>query len=222
MALGAFATRAGPITASESLFSIAISSRGGHAALPHMGVDAITVGAEMVGALQTIVSRKLDPSVNGVVSVTEFVTDGRRNILPGTALLSGDARALTPELTKQIESRMRQIAKGIAMAHEVSADVTFDTIFPPSINAAAPVAHACAAASATVGTSLVDCSCAPKLFSEDFAHLAAAREGCFILIGNGTSAQNTRPLHASDYDFADAALPIGASYWVNLIEVCLP
>ncbi len=222
MALGAFATRVGPITASESLFSIAIAARGGHAALPHMGVDAITVGAEMVGALQTIVSRKLDPSVNGVVSVTEFVTDGRRNVLPGTALLSGDARALTPDLTKQIASRMRQIAKGIAIAHEVEANVTFDTIFPPSINAPAPVAQAYAAATLTARPGQVDGSCAPKLFSEDFAHLAAAREGCFILMGNGTEGQNGSPLHANNYDFADAALPIGASYWVNLVERCLP
>jgi len=222
MALGAFATRVGPITASESLFSIAIAARGGHAALPHMGVDAITVGAEMVGALQTIVSRKLDPSANGVVSVTEFVTDGRRNVLPGTALLSGDARALTPEVTKQIASRIRQIAKGIAMAHDVEATVTFETIFPSSINAPVPVAQACAAATATVGAGQVDGSCAPKLFSEDFAHLAAARDGCFILMGNGTSGQTARPLHASDYDFADAALPVGASYWANLVEKCLP
>ncbi|MDN5787987.1 amidohydrolase [Pseudorhodobacter sp.] len=222
LGLGEFATRSGPITASESLFSITIAARGGHAALPHMGVDAITVGAEMVGALQTIVSRKLDPSVNGVVSVTEFVTDGRRNVLPGAAVLSGDARALTPALTEMIANRMRQIAKGIAMAHDVDATVAFDTIFPPSINAPEAVAQACAAATMTVGAAQVDGGCAPKLFSEDFAHLAAARDGCFILMGNGTTGQNARALHASDYDFADAALPIGASYWVNLVERCLP
>ena len=107
------------MTASESLFEIEIRARGGHAALPHMGVDAITVGAEIVGALQTIVSRKLNPAMNGVVSVTEFVTDGKRNVLPGQATLSGDARALTPEIAKQIEAKMRTIVKGICLAHDV-------------------------------------------------------------------------------------------------------
>jgi len=91
MALGEFATRSGPVTASESLFEITIEAQGGHAALPHMGVDAIVVGSEIVSALQTIVSRKLNPGLNGVVSVTEFTSDGGRNVLPGNATLKGDA-----------------------------------------------------------------------------------------------------------------------------------
>jgi hippurate hydrolase len=218
MALGTFATRPGPITASESLFEIAVNARGGHAALPHMGVDAIVVGSGIVSALQTIVSRKLNPSLNGVVSVTEFITDGKRNVLPGHAVLRGDARALTPEINRAIEARMRQIVEGICLAHDVSAEVSYETIFPATINAPAQARAASNAAAALVGVDHVDAECAPKLFSEDFAHLAAARPGCFILMGNGTRGANARPLHSADYDFCDDALTIGASFWAGLVE----
>lgn len=218
MPTGTFATRAGPVTAAESLFEIEISARGGHAALPHMGVDAITVGAEIFGALQTIVSRKLNPGMNGVVSVTEFITDGKRNVLPGMALLKGDARALTPEINETIEASMRQIVDGICRAHGVSATVSYDTIFPPTINANDAKEAAAQAASTILEKTAIDADCPPKLFSEDFAHMAAARPGCFVFMGNGTEGANARALHSADYDFNDDALVPGASFWVALVE----
>ncbi|WP_371225739.1 amidohydrolase [Roseovarius sp. 2305UL8-3] len=216
MELTDFATRAGPITAAESLFEIEITARGGHAALPHMGVDAITVGAQMVSALQTIVSRKLDPAQNGVVSITEFITDGRRNVLPGHAVLKGDARALTPDTNAATEAAMRQIVAGIAAAHDVETTVQYDTIFPPTVNDA-KATRAAEAAARALGNN-VDGDCPPKLFSEDFAHMAAAVPGCFMLMGNGTKGSHARPLHSADYDFNDAALVAGSSYWVALVE----
>jgi hippurate hydrolase len=218
MEIGTFATRPGAITASESLFEIEIEAQGGHAALPHMGVDAIMVGAEIVGALQTIVSRKLDPSLNGVVSITEFITDGKRNVLPGKATLRGDARALSLGVNKAIEERMRQIVDGICSAHCVSGRVSYDTIFPATINAASVAQSAANAARALVGEGAVNGDCLPKLFSEDFAHMASARPGCFVLMGNGTSGANARPLHSADYDFNDEALVYGSSFWVTLVE----
>ena len=216
--LGTVATRAGPMTASESLFEIEIATRGGHAALPHMGVDAITVGAEIVGALQTIVSRKLDPGQNGVVSVTGFTTDGRRNVLPGRAVLSGDARALTPAANATIEAHMRQIVGGICAAHGVEATVKYDTIFPPTINDGDAVSAVAGAGRALLGEDAVNAACAPMLFSEDFAHMAAAVPGALLLLGNGTEWASARPLHAAGYDFSDAALVPGSSFWVALVE----
>ncbi|OED38908.1 amidohydrolase [Chromatiales bacterium (ex Bugula neritina AB1)] len=218
MPVGSFATRTGPVTASESLFEITINARGGHAALPHMGVDAIVVGAEIVNALQTIVSRKLNPGLNGVVSVTEFISDGRRNVLPGRATLKGDARALTPEINQIIEKRMRQITQGICLAHDVEGEVSYDTIFPSTINAAGPARNATRAARALVDSHHIDGDCEPKLFSEDFAHMANAIPACYILMGNGISGSNSRPLHSADYDFNDEALSFGSSYWVELVE----
>ena len=221
MPTGSFATRAGPITASESLFEITIRARGGHAALPHMGVDAIFVGAQLVTALQGIVSRALDPARNGVVSVTEFITDGRRNVLAGEAVLKGDARALGDDTNTAIEAAMRRICAGMAATHEVEISVSYDTVFPALRNDAGAVGAAVTAAQAVAGADKVNPACDPKLFSEDFAHMARAVPGCFMLIGNGTDGAAARPLHASDYDFNDDILGPGAAYIATLAEQVL-
>ena len=150
--------------------------------------------------------------------MTEFITDGSRNVLPGKALLKGDARALTPQVNQAIEAHMRQIVEGICLAHGVSATVSYDTVFPPTLNAASARDAAMQAARCVTGDASVDAACEPKLFSEDFAHMAAARPGCFVLMGNGTEGANARPLHAADYDFNDDALVPGSSFWVALVE----
>jgi len=217
MALGEFATRSGPVTASESLFQIKIAAQGGHAALPHMGVDAIVVGSEIVSALQTIVSRKLNPGLNGVVSITEFTTDGARNVLPGNAVLKGDARALTPAINEAIESRMRQIVKGVCLAHGVEGSVEYHTAFPATINNAEVTATAVKAARSLLGAERINGECEPKLFSEDFAHMAAHTPGCYVMLGNGSEGSHQQPLHAANYDFNDELLTIGSSYWVELV-----
>ncbi len=120
MEAGHFATRIGTMTATEALSEITITARGGHAALPHMGVDAILVGAELVTALQSMVARKLDPAQHGVVSVTEFIANGSRNFLPGAAIFKGNARALTPATNAAIETHIQQIANGTARTHDFS------------------------------------------------------------------------------------------------------
>ena len=221
MPAGSFATRSGAITASESLFEITITAQGGHAALPHMGVDAILVGAQLVTALQGIVSRNLDPARNGVVSVTEFITDGRRNVLAGRAVLKGDARALGDDTNAGIEAAMRRICAGMAATHGVDISVSYDTVFPTLRNDHEAVGAAVGAAISVAGADRVNPACDPKLFSEDFAHMARAVPGCFMLIGNGTEAASARPLHASDYDFNDAILGPGAAYIATLAEQVL-
>ena len=218
MAAGTFAMRTGAMMASEALFEIDITAWGGHAAMPHHGVDAIVVGAEIVTALQTIVSRKLNPGLNGVVSVTEFSTDGQRNVLPGHATLTGDARALNRDTNLRIEEKMRQIVGGIAMAHGVTATVSYETVFEVLVNAPEPTARAARCATALAGDAQVDTDYAPVLASEDFAHMAIARPGCFIFTGNGTSGAHARPLHSADYDFNDDILVPGSSFWVSLVE----
>ena len=137
--LGEVSTKVGQICASESLFEITITGQGGHAAMPHLGVDAITVGAEIVTSLQTIASRKMPPSSSVVVSVTEFITDGMRNVLAGTATIKGDVRCRLPEHRAMVEHYMRQIVNGIASAHQVEVNTTFNTEFIEVINATEPV-----------------------------------------------------------------------------------
>ncbi|WP_421703059.1 amidohydrolase [Aliiroseovarius sp.] len=218
--LGQLSTRAGLICNSESLFEITIQGQGGHASMPQVGVDAITVGAELVGALQTIVARKLAPGAGAVVSVTEFLTDGQRNVLPGRAVLKGDVRAGTPEDREKIEAFMRQISAGVATAHGVEITVDFRTEFVETINAPNPV-QAVYRAGEAAGCEVIR-NRPPMTFSEDFAHFAAAVPGCFLLMGNGTEGANGQPLHAADYDFNDDLLPIGAEFWVQLVRDRLP
>ncbi|MEM7428189.1 MAG: M20 aminoacylase family protein [Pseudomonadota bacterium] len=218
MAVGSFATRQGAIMASEALFEIEVHGQGGHAAMPHHGVDAIVVGAEIVGALQTIVSRKLNPGLNGVVSVTEFTTDGQRNVLPGNAVLKGDARALNRDVNARIEERMRQIVEGICLAHGVTGKVSYDTVFEVTVNAELQTERAGEAANTVTGGGNVEMDREPILGSEDFAHMALARPGCFIFTGNGTDGSHGQPLHSADYDFNDETLLPGSSFWVTLVE----
>lgn len=217
---GQISTRVGQICASENLFEITINGQGGHASMPHVGVDAITVGAEIVLALQTIIARKMPPSSGAVVSVTEFLTNGQRNVLPGQAILKGDARARQPDDRKALEKFMRQIVDGVAAAHGVSAHVSFVTEFIEAINAEAPT-KAVVRASKSLGLDTID-NRPPMSFSEDFAHFSAAVPGCFLLLGNGDSGACGQPLHADDYDFNDAILPIGAAFWAALAKDRLP
>ena len=218
--LGQVSTRPGLICSSESLFEIEITGQGGHASMPQVGVDAITVAAEMVLALQTIVSRKLAPGAGAVVSVTEILTDGQRNVLPGNATLKGDARARSPQDRADIERFMRQVATGVAATHDVDVAVSFETVFIETINAAAPTDAVFRAARKAGRETIPDRP--PMSFSEDFAHFAAAVPGCFMLLGNGTEGAHGHPLHASDYDFNDALLPIGVDLWCELVRDRLP
>jgi|TARA_B100000929_G_scaffold203677_1_gene162000 hippurate hydrolase len=217
MKTGSFASRAGTITASESLFKIELQGQGGHSALPHMGVDTITVGSQIINSLQSIVSRKLNPAVNGVVSVTGFSADGTENILPGYALITGDSRSLSPESNKIIENSMKDIVEGIAKAHNIKSSFSYFTRTNMTINSAAQVDVAMQAARTVVGKDMVDGNCEPKLFSEDFSQMALVRPGCYILIGNGTEGAHGQSLHSSNYDFNDELLVIGSSYWSELV-----
>ncbi|WP_421581348.1 amidohydrolase [Shinella sp. M31] len=214
--LGQLSTRVGQICASETLFEIEIRGQGGHASMPHVGVDTITVGSEMVLALQTIVARKLPPGAGVVVSVTEFLTDGQRNVLPGHATLKGDMRARTPEDRQAAIGFMQQIVDGVAATHKVSASLTCTTEFIEAINAPGPV-EAVIRTGRAVGLDVIP-DRAPMSFSEDFAHFSAAVPGCFLLLGNGEAGAHGRPLHASDYDFNDDLVSIGARFWVALVR----
>jgi hippurate hydrolase len=220
MPLGQVATRTGLVCSSESLFEIAIAGQGGHASMPQAGRDAITVGSEIVQALQTIVSRKLAPGAGAVLSVTEFLTDGQRNVLPGHATLKGDVRARTASDREEIDRLMRQIAGGVAAAHGVTVDVSFNTEFVEAVNAADPT-DAVLRTAAGLGYEILPDQ-GPNSFSEDFGQFTDRVPGCFLLMGNGQSGANAQPLHSSDYDFNDALLPLGAAFWEALVRDRLP
>ena len=218
--VGQVSTRAGLICSSESLFEIEIVGQGGHASMPQSGRDAITIGADIVQSLQTIVSRKLAPGAGAVVSVTEFITDGQRNVLPGRAWLKGDVRARSHADRDTIEALMKQMVDGVAATHGVAATFTFDTQFIETLNAPGPTQAVLRAATASGLDAIGDRE--PMSFSEDFAHFSAAVPGCFLLMGNGEDGPNGQPLHSDDYDFNDALLPIGRDFWTALVRDRLP
>ena len=218
MEVGKFGTRKGGITTSENLFEILIKGKGGHAALPHMSKDTITIGSQIILALQTIVSRKLDPVAAGVVSVTEFITDGKKNVLPGNGLIKGDARAFSQDTNFKIEKNMRQLVEGICESFGVTAEVKYETTCPVTFNQAKQAEAATKAAITLLGDDKCDGDIDPRPFSEDFSIMSENTPGCFVLMGNGTSGSYGRPLHSADYDFNDELLVKGSSYWVELAE----
>ena len=164
--------------------------------------DAITIGSQIISALQTIVSRKLDPVEKGVVSVTEFITDGKKNILPGNGLIKGDARALSDKSNEIIEKNMRQLVKGICDVHGIPYEVSYKTACPVTFNESKQAESATKAAMTLLGEKNSNGHCEPRLFSEDFSIMSAAKPGCFVLMGNGTSGSHSKPLHASNYDLS--------------------
>ena len=218
--LGQVSTRIGIICSSESLFEIKIEGQGGHASMPHLGRDAITIGAELVQSLQTIVARKLAPASGAVVSVTEFISDGARNILPGRAILKGDVRARNPEDRDAISKFMSDITKGIAQAHGVKISMSFNTEFVEVINSEEPTQAAVSAAQ-KAGFEVI-ANREPMSFSEDFAHFSNEVPGCFMLLGNGETGAHAQPLHADDYDFNDDLIAIGSKLWSEIVYNRLP
>lgn len=214
---GHIATRVGGIMASEDNFVIRITGRGGHAARPHMAVDPLVVGAEIVLALQTIVARSIDPSDSAVVSCTEFTTDGIRNALPTHVTIRGDTRSYTPEVQALLERRMRTLCDGISRAHGAQCEVEYTHEFAPTVNWPQCVPVAVAAATAVVGAAQVDDQVAPLMISEDFGAFLRVVPGAFVFIGNGVGdAPGGVPLHNARYDFNDAVLPVGARYFATL------
>lgn len=219
---GHFAVRPGPIMACEDNFTVTIQGRGGHAALPHMTVDPILVGAEIVSALQSVVSRSLSPADNAVLSVTDFQTDGIRNVIPGTVTLSGDTRSFTPRVQDQIEATMERIVAGLCAAHDAFYQFSYTREFAATINSAAETEAAVASARALVGDDKVDAACEPLLASEDFGYMLQHRPGCYLLLGNGGEGPGGCGLHSPNYDFNDAILTTGARFWSRLVHDQLP
>ncbi|MCX5477603.1 M20 family metallopeptidase [Kaistia geumhonensis] len=215
--IGHFAIRPGPIMAATDEFSLEITGHGGHAAKPHITIDPVVIGAQLVTALQTIVSRGVDPIESVVVSVTRFNAGHAHNIIPGSARLGGTVRTLKAELRDFAEERIMRIASGIALATGATIAVDYDRNYPVTVNHAAQTDFAAKVAGEVAGAGNVDTDVAPMMGGEDFSYMLEKRPGAFIFLGNG----DTAGLHNSDYDFNDEAIPVGSSYLARLVERAL-
>jgi amidohydrolase len=218
--LGTFGMRAGPTMAAADRVRIRLTGQGGHGAMPHLSRDPIVAGAQIVTALQTVVSRNLDPVAQGVISITQFHGGDADNVIPQEVTIRGTVRSFAPEVRDLLERRIREIAQGVAEAHQVSAAVTYTRGYPPVVNSEAETDLAAAAAADVVGEDRVDRAIAPVMGAEDFAYMLERKPGAYIFMGAGDDAAPM--LHNPDYDFNDAALPYGASYWARLVEQLLP
>ncbi|WP_414440088.1 M20 aminoacylase family protein [Burkholderia sp. 22PA0106] len=223
MPAGSFATRAGGIMASEDNFVIRVRGRGTHAARPQMGVDPIVIASQIVLALQTIVSRNLDPGLQAVISCTEFITDGLRNVIPSTVTIKGDTRSYANDVQAMLAARMREISEGICHAHGAQCEFDYTHEFAPTVNSDAYVSLAVEAATRVAGAAAVDPNVQPMMISEDFGAFLQAVPGNFVFIGNGEAAgEGGTPLHNASYDFNDAILPVGARYFAEIARLALP
>lgn len=220
--VGKIGVRKGPAMASADFFEVAITGVGAHGAFPHKGIDPILVGAEMVTALQRIVSRTTDPLDQAVVSVTQFHAGSTNNVIPETATFSGTCRTFSEETQDRIEREIRRICDGVAAAHGATARVGYDRRYPPTINTPVETEAALRAAAEVVGDASVLRELPPLMGSEDFAWMLKARPGCYVWLGNGVGQEGGCMVHNPKYDFNDRILPIGASYWASLVELELP
>jgi len=219
MPVGHFGSRGGPLLAAVDTFTIAIRGKGGHAAMPHLTVDPVFIGAQIVTALQGIVSRNADPLDSLVVSITQFHAGDAVNVIAQQAVLTGTTRSLKKETREFAERRIRETAEGIAksLGGEATIDYAYQVGYPVTRNHERETALALAVARDVAGEANVRSDIPPIMGGEDFSFMLEARPGNFIFLGNGNSAS----CHHPAYDFADSAIPYGVSYWVRLAETVL-
>jgi hippurate hydrolase len=216
--VGHFALRAGPLLAASDGIHIEITGKGGHAARPHQCIDPVLIGSHIVTALHSIVSRNLDPIDCGVISICMFHAGEAGNVIPQTAVLQGTARSLTPQVRDLIERRVVEVAEATARLHGAEAKATYERKYPVTNNHAQQTQFAAGVAAQVAGAGQVNGNVAPVMGGEDFSFMLEARPGAFIFIGNG----NTAGVHHPNYDFNDAAIPAGISYWARLVETAMP
>ena len=214
---GQMATRPGPLLASSDSWDIRIEGRGGHAAHPHRAVDPFVIGAEIVLALQTIVSRNVDPVESAVVTVGFMKGGTTYNVIPDGLHLGGTTRSFRPEVRDLLERRIGELARGIAAAHGAAAMLDYRRRYPPTVNHAAETTFAAEVAAEICGPDKISTTCAPSMGAEDFSYMLNACPGAMFWIGNGPGEGGCY-LHNPRYDFNDEALPIGASFFARLAE----
>ncbi len=217
---GEFAIRSGPMMAAFDIFEIRVEGRGAHAAMPHLGVDPVVAAAQIVGALQTIASRTINPLQGAVVSVTQIHGGDTWNVIPDSVVLRGTTRSFDPAVRDALEPAIRRIAEGAAASLGASVTIRYERRYPPTVNSPAETEIAAAIAADLVGADKVRRDLLPSMGAEDFACFLEQLPGAYIWIGNGAGADQAM-LHNPHYDFNDEILALGASYWARLAETVL-
>ncbi|MFD1794632.1 amidohydrolase [Paracoccus aurantiacus] len=217
--VGEFAICEGPMLGAADEFEITVTGRGGHAAQPHMCTDTMLAAAQIIVALQSIVSRNVDPLKSGVVSCCAVEGDSTaHNVIPGTVTIRGTARSLAEDVRELQASAIRRVAENTARAFGAEAVVDYHTGYPVTVNHPEPTRHAIETAITVAGAQKVNDAYTPIMAGEDFSFMLNARPGAYIFLGNGDSA----PLHHPEYNFADEAIPFGSSWLAAMVEARMP
>lgn len=224
-AVATFGVTAGPMMASSNEFEVIVKGKGAHAAQPHKGIDPIMVAIQIAQSWQTIITRNKSPIDTAALSITQIHAGSATNIIPDEATLVGTVRTFTTEVLDLIEQRMQAIAVHTASAFDAQLDFRFKRNYPPLINHEKETAFAVEVMKSIVGANNVDAQVEPTMGAEDFAFMLQEKPGCYVFIGNGEGAHRDSGhglgpcnLHNASYDFNDQLLPIGATYWVRLVE----
>ena len=215
--VGSFAIRPGAMMAAADQFDITVTGKGGHAAKPHDCIDTVVVAAHIIVALQTIASRGVDPLKQVVVSVCTVATDSTaHNVIPQVVRMKGTARTMDFSVQDFVERRVKEIASGTALALGAVAEVDYQRGYPVTVNAEANTVFAADVAQAVSGK--VDRDTPPLMGAEDFSYMLLERPGAYIFLGNG----DTPMVHHPAYDFDDAAIPFGSSWYAGMVEARMP
>ncbi|SDV47189.1 M20 aminoacylase family protein [Chitinasiproducens palmae] len=226
---GSFGVRQGGLMASSNTFNVKLSGKGSHAGQPHQSVDPVMAAVHLAQALQTILSRNVDPNVAAVLSVTQIHAGTADNIIPERATLSGTVRTFDSDTLDLIENRMAALTDNVAAAFAVDAEFHFNRLYPALINHDRETQKAVEAMVATVGHDRVQAQIDRSFASEDFSFFLQQKPGCYAFLGNGvlpTDCSSDMPisqqLHSPLYDFNDDIIAPGISYWLTLVKTALP
>jgi hippurate hydrolase len=215
--IGTFAIRPGAMMAAADTVDITITGKGGHAAKPHDCIDTVVVAAHIITALQTIASRGVDPLKQVVVSICVVETDSpASNVIPQVVTLKGTVRTMDFAVQDFVERRIKEIVTGTAMALGATAEVHYERGYPVTVNAPENTDYAAKVAKAVSGK--VDTDTPPLMGAEDFSFMLLERPGAYIFMGNGDTAM----VHHPAYDFDDAAIPFGSSWYAGMVEARMP
>jgi amidohydrolase len=225
--VGRFSVSAGPVMASSNEFKITIRGKGGHAALPHNGLDPVPIACQLVQSFQTIITRNKKPVDAGVISVTMIHAGEATNVIPDSCELQGTVRTFSFEVLDMIERRMKEISEHTCTAFGAICEFEFVRNYPPTINSASEAAFAAKVMADIVGADNVTAQ-EPTMGAEDFAYMLQAKPGAYCFIANGDGSHREMGhgggpcmLHNPSYDFNDDLIPLGATYWVRLAEAWL-
>jgi len=220
--LGEMIAVTGPILAAADMLTIRIKGRGGHAARPHLAIDPILVGAQVVTGIHQIVSRRVDPLDSAVISLCQFNAGSAMNVIPEFAEIAGTVRTLRPKTQDEMQRLITQAATSIAALNDAVAEVDYQRGYPPTVNHAAETDRAALAAAKVMGKERVVRDRPPIMAGEDFSFMLLERPGSFVRIGQADGSKGAVPVHNTKYDFNDDLLPIGASFFSSLVEQELP